>query len=120
MISSNSTHHRGPPGHLGEEILEHSAVRFRATFPEVGGEYELTCSAFLAQATGNCAGLDFCFVAKHGAWEFEALDEKGHSFPIGDQRRFVRAGQYEQSREDALSVPWALRILRACLSEWWS
>lgn len=95
------------PGTLSfDEVLEQRA--------------ELTCSTFLVQATGDCCGVDFCFWAKHGEWEFEAVDEHGQPFPIGDPRRFVRREHYDENEPGAPGLEWAARVLRSCLSEWWS
>ena len=77
-------------GQIAEDIIEQSASLLRVQLPEVAGEYELTCSPLLVQAVGHCSGVDFCFRAKHGNWEFETEDEQGHPMPEGDSRRFAR------------------------------
>jgi hypothetical protein len=105
---------------LTENILEQSPGLLRVSLPEVGGGYELTCSPFLVQAVGDCCGVSFVFWAKHGEWEFQVEDERGHAFPAGDRRRFVRREPYDADKPGALGLEWAARILRSCLVEWWS
>ncbi len=107
-------------GYLEEKIVHASSGHLRGAFPEVDGEYELFCSTFIAQATGRCADFDFCFWAKHGEWEFEVVDQLGHSFPAEDQRRFVRRGTYDRGKPGVLSRQWAAEIVRKCISDWWS
>lgn len=106
--------------YLTEDIIEQSSGLLRMTLPEVGGSYELTCSPFLVQATGDCCGVAFSFWAKHGEWEFQVKNEQGHAFPSGDPRRFVVRKHYDENKPGALGLEWAARILRSCLSEWWS
>lgn len=117
---NSSTRSRAKLGHLEENIVHSSPGHLRGAFPDVDGEYELSCSAFLAQATGRCSDFDFCFWAKHGEWEFEVVDQFGHSFPMEDQRRFIGRGSYDRSKPGVLSLEWAAEIIRKCISEWWS
>lgn len=107
-------------GYLEEVIVHASPGLLQGAFPEVEGEYELSCSTFLAQATGHCSDFDFCFWAKHGEWEFEVVDQFGHPFPADDQRRFLRRGSYDQDKPGVMSLEWAAEVLRRCISEWWS
>jgi hypothetical protein len=106
-------------GELAEEIIEQTPYVLRVQLPEVGGEYELTCSCSLVQAVGQCSGMDFYFRAKHSRWEFETEDQHGHPFPEKDSRRFTRLGTYDPQKPGAMSIEWAARILRRCLAEWW-
>jgi hypothetical protein len=109
----------GAMGELAEDIIEQTLGLLRVELPEVGGEYELTCSPFLVQAVGQCSGVDFYFRAKYGEWEFETEDEQGHPFHEGDSRRFTRGGSYDTRKPGAMGIEWAARILRRCLAEWW-
>jgi hypothetical protein len=104
---------------LEESILERRPGFQRASFPEVGGGYELTAQWPLVQAAGDFAGIDFYFRAKHGEWEFETEDKVGHSFPPGDPNHFVRRGTYDPAKPGAMSLDWSLRILRKCFEEFW-
>lgn len=103
---------------LAEDVLEQAPGLLRVQFPEVGGDYELTCSPALVQAVGRCCDVDFYFRAKYGEWEFESEDEHGRPFPEGDLRRFARAGTFDEEKPGAMDVEWARRILRRCLAEW--
>ena len=107
-------------GELTEDIVERGSGLLRVKLPEVGGEYELTCSPSLVQAVGSCAGVDFYFRAKYEEWEFETEDERGHPFPDSDARRFIRRDCYDAAKTGAMGVEWAARILRRCLAEWWN
>ena len=104
---------------FAEEVIEQAPGLLRVRLPAVDGEYELTYSPSLVQAVGECSGVDFCFHAKHGSWEFETEDEHGHCFPEGDPRRFVLSGRYDKSKPEAMGMEWAARLLRSCLAEWW-
>lgn len=104
---------------LKEEILESRPGVYRACFPEVGGEYELTADWSVVQAVGDVAGIDFYFRAKHGRWEFETEDSQGHPFPEGHPNHFVRCGKYDREEPKAMTVEWSLSILRKCLGEFW-
>jgi hypothetical protein len=53
-------------------------------------------------------------------WEFETEDEHGHLYPVGDARRFILRESYDEAKPGAMGVEWAARILRRCLSKWWS
>jgi hypothetical protein len=106
-------------GELIEEIIEQDGCLRRVNLPEVGGDYELTCSPVLVQAVGSTCGVDFYFRAKYGEWEFETEDKHGHPFPEGDPRRFVRRDYYDETKPGAMRVEWAARILRRCLAQWW-
>ena len=81
-----------------EDILESSRGLHRASFPEVGGGYELTASSSLVQAVGDFDGIDFYFRAKYGEWEFQTEDKQGHSFPGGHANFFVRRGTYDEGK----------------------
>ena len=104
---------------LAEEVVERAPGLLRVSLPEVGGSYELTCSPLLVQAVGDCDGVDFYFRAKYEEWEFETEDERGHPFPEGDPRRFVRRDYYDAAKPGSMGVELAARILRRCLAEWW-
>ena len=65
---------------LQEEIVESRLGFHQATFPEVGGGYELTVSYNLAQAVGDFDGIDFYFRAKGGVWEFQTESKDGQFF----------------------------------------
>ncbi|QDU42645.1 hypothetical protein Mal52_11120 [Symmachiella dynata] len=104
---------------LQEEIIESRPGFHRASFPEVGGEYELTTSWPMAQAFGEFDGIDFYFRAKYGAWEFETENKQGHSFPNEHPNYFVSRGTYDEKKPNVFSNEWSLRILRKCFVEFW-
>lgn len=104
---------------LAEEIVEKTPHFLRVRLPEVGGGYELTCSPEMVQAVGTCDEVNFYFRAKYQEWVFETEDEHGHPFPVGDLRQFLRHGNYNESKPNALGLEWSTRILRRCLAQWW-
>jgi hypothetical protein len=104
---------------LTEEIIEQAPGLLRVKLPDVGGEYELTCSPVLVQAVGKCAGVDFYFRAKHGRWEFETEDEFGHSFAENDPLRFKLTDRSDHKKPGAMGMNWSARLLRRCLAKWW-
>ena len=104
---------------LQEDILESRPGFHRASFPEVGGGYELTASWPLVQAVGDFDGIDFYFRAKYGEWEFQTEDKQGHLFPEGHPSYFVRRGTYDEKKPNAMTIDWSLRILRKCFIEFW-
>ena len=104
---------------LEEQILETRPGYHRATFPQVGGGYELTASWPLVQAVGDFCGVDFYFRAKYGQWEFQTEDKHGYAFPEAHPNYFVRRGTYDEKKPNAMTVEWSLRILRKCLVDFW-
>jgi hypothetical protein len=83
---------------LAEEVLEDSAGKRTVRLLEIEGGYELWGNSFLMQGNGTCLGISFTFHAKYGQWEFETETEVGHLFPPDDPRRFVRHGEFDETR----------------------
>lgn len=104
---------------LLENILETRPGFHRASFPQVGGGYELTASLSLVQAVGDFDGIDFSFRAKYGTWEFQTENKEGHVFSEEHPNYYVRNGTYDQKKPNAMTIEWSLRILRNCFVEFW-
>jgi hypothetical protein len=104
---------------LQEDILESRPGLYRASFPQVGGGYELTACWPLVQAVGDFNGIDFYFRAKGGEWEFQTENKQGHLFPDGHPNHFLRRGSYDEAKPNAMTIEWSLRILKKCFVEFW-
>jgi hypothetical protein len=105
---------------LEEQLLESRPDYHRAAFVEVGGEYELTGGWPLVQAVGDFDGIAFGFRAKHGEWTFETETSAGHLFPMDHPHYFIRQGTYDPRKPQALTLEWALPVLRKCCWEFWN